>query len=391
MPLHLKKNTTTPISLFGREHTKEKNMAKPNTMRSKYLSIIIPVYNEAENIPLLHDRLRNVLEKQTFTYEIIYIDDGSKDGTFARLKTLTQQDEYVRVIQFRRNFGQTAAIAAGVTYSVGEILIFMDGDLQNDPIDIPRLLAKIDDGHDVVSGWRKNRRDAQWSRKFPSVLANKLISKVTGVHLNDYGCTLKAYRYEVFKDLRLYGEMHRFIPAYAALAGASITELPVNHHVRQFGTSKYGISRFIRVLLDLMTLKFLGSFGTKPLYAFGTVGISSLSVGISISVYTLSRRFFPRHLRIHRTPLLPFSLSFSGFGLLCIMIGLLAELLTRTYYEAQDKPTYVVKHFLSGSRETINDELLFQSPTGLSIAATTDTSRQRRDRALRRSITDERI
>jgi len=354
-------------------------MAKPNTMRSKYLSVIIPVYNEAENIPSLHVCLRNVLEQQMFTYEIIYIDDGSKDDTFARLKMLTKKDEHVQVIRFRRNFGQTAAIAAGVTYSVGEILIFMDGDLQNDPVDIPRLLAKIAEGYDVVSGWRKNRQDAQWSRKFPSMLANKLISRVTGVHLHDYGCTLKAYRYEVFKHIRLYGEMHRFIPAYAALAGASITELPVNHHARQFGTSKYGLSRVIRVLFDLMTLKFLGSFGTKPLYAFGLVGLPALSVGAGVLGYALSRKVllpcvhmcrkgrfvegqvgrpFEGQEKGQTSSLLPIALVLSCFGLLNIMMGLLAELLMRTYYEAQDKPTYAVKHFLSGAREIINDELL---------------------------------
>lgn len=333
-------------------------MTKPNVMRSKYLSVIIPVYNEEENIPLLHERLRKVLMQQTFTYEIIYVDDGSKDNTFAHLNMLTKKDEHVRVIRFRRNFGQTAAIAAGVTYSVGEILIFMDGDLQNDPVDIPRLLAKLAEGYDVVSGWRKNRQDAQWSRKFPSMLANKLISRVTGVHLNDYGCTLKAYRYEVFKHIRLYGEMHRFIPAYAALAGASITELPVSHHARQFGKSKYGISRVVRVLLDLMTLKFLGSFGTKPLYAFGIAGLSSFSAGAVVSGYALIRRAVPSYTRMQRTSLLPTALLFSCFGMLSIMLGLLAELLTRTYYEAQDKPTYVVKHFLSGSREALNDELL---------------------------------
>src|SRR5579864_6831146 len=272
---------TTMVACFipwGKEHTKENTMARPNTMRSKYLSVIIPVYNEEENIALLHERLRNVLERQMFTYEIIYIDDGSKDDTFARLNILSRKDEHVRVIRFRRNFGQTAALAAGINYSVGEILVCMDGDLQNDPVDIPRLLAKIEEGYDIVSGWRKNRQDAQWSRKFPSMIANKLISMVTGVHLNDYGCTLKAYRHEIFKTVRLYGEMHRFIPAYAALVGASITELPVNHHARQFGTSKYGMSRVVRVLLDLITLKFLGSFGTKPLYAFGIVGLSSLAV-----------------------------------------------------------------------------------------------------------------
>jgi glycosyltransferase involved in cell wall biosynthesis len=342
-------------------------------MRSKYLSVIIPVYNEEESIPLLHDRLHNVLEQQMCTYEIIYVDDGSKDDTFARLNTLIKKDEHVRVIRFRRNFGQTAAIAAGVTYSVGEILVFMDGDLQNDPVDIPRLLEKIDEGYDVVSGWRKHRQDARWSRKFPSMLANKLISKVTGVHLNDYGCTLKAYRYEVFKHIRLYGEMHRFIPAYAALAGASITEIPVNHHARRFGTSKYGMSRVIRVLLDLMTLKFLGSFGTKPLYAFGVLGLSSLSIGVGVSGYALSRRVLLVQARVRPTGWesagweqvrwgqvspLQIALLFSGFGLLSIMMGLLAELLMRTYYEAQDKPTYVVKHFLSGSLPTSNEELL---------------------------------
>ena len=333
-------------------------MARPNTMRSKYLSVIIPVYNEEENVPLLHERLRNVMEQQTFTYEIIYVDDGSKDDTFTQLKAITKKDDHVHVIHFRRNFGQTAAIAAGVAHSVGEILIFMDGDLQNDPLDIPRLLAKIEEGYDVVSGWRKHRQDAQWSRKLPSMVANKLISKVTGVHLNDYGCTLKAYRYEVFKHIRLYGEMHRFIPAYASLAGAAITEIPVSHHARQFGVSKYGLSRVIRVILDLMTLKFLGSFGTKPLYAFGAVGLSSMGLGTAIGGAALCQRLLPPHVRIHRNPLLLISVFFSGFGLLNIMIGLLAELLTRTYYEAQDKPTYVVKHILPGARESINDELM---------------------------------
>jgi glycosyltransferase involved in cell wall biosynthesis len=337
---------------------KEKIVARSNAMRSKYLSVIIPVYNEEDNIPLLHERLRNVLEPQTFTYEILYVDDGSKDNTFARLKILAKQDDHVQVIRFRRNFGQTAAIAAGVAHSVGEILIFMDGDLQNDPVDIPRLLAKIDEGYDVVSGWRKDRQDAQWSRKFPSMIANKLISSVTGVHLNDYGCTLKAYRYEVFKYIRLYGEMHRFIPAYAALAGATITELPVTHHPRQFGTSKYGLSRVIRVLLDLMTLKFLGSFGTKPLYAFGVLGLISISLSTGTSGYALGQKLLPPYVRIHRNPLLPISILFASFGLLSLMIGLLAELLTRTYHEAQDKPTYIVKNVITGIHKTLTPELL---------------------------------
>jgi len=324
-----------------------KRVTRSDDVRSKYVSIIIPVYNEEENIPLLHERIQQVMEKQQFSYEIIYVDDGSKDATFVQLKRLVMLDEHVQVVHFRRNFGQTAAIAAGAANSNGEILIFMDGDLQNDPVDIPRLLAKLDEGYDVVSGWRKNRQDARFSRKLPSMLANKLISRVTGIHLHDYGCTLKAYRYEVFKHIRLYGEMHRFIPAYAALAGASIAEIEVTHHARQFGKSKYGISRTGRVLLDLMTLKFLGSFGTKPLYAFGMLGLLSLLLSTAMPGYALVRRIFPPHdIRSQRASLLPISLVFSVFGLLSIMMGLLAELLTRTYHEAQDKPTYVVKHTL---------------------------------------------
>ncbi len=334
-------------------------MARADEKRTKYLSVIIPVYNEEENIPLLHERVRHVLEGQNFSYEIIYVDDGSKDSTFQRLKSIVKADEHVQVVRFRRNFGQTAAIAAGVANSTGEILVFMDGDLQNDPVDIPRLLVKLDEGYDVVSGWRKKRQDAQISRKLPSMIANKLISKVTGVHLHDYGCTLKAYRYDVFRHIRLYGEMHRFIPAYAALAGASIAEIEVNHHARQFGKSKYGISRVVRVLLDLMTLKFLGSFGTKPLYAFGMLGLSALSLGGATGSFALGRRILPPHVRVHRTPLLPISLLFTGFGLLSIMLGLLAELLTRTYHEAQDKPTYVVKHILPhAGADALRDDIM---------------------------------
>src|SRR5215813_12627299 len=233
------------------------------------------------------------MEKLQVSYEVIYVDDGSKDATFVQLKRIVLLDEHVQVIRFRRNFGQTAAITAGVANSSGEILIFMDGDLQNDPIDIPHLLAKLDEGYDVVSGWRRNRQDARLSRKLPSMLANKLISCVTGVHLHDYGCTLKAYRYEVFKHIRLYGEMHRFIPAYVALSGALIAEIEVKHHARRFGKSKYGISRTGRVLLDLMTLKFLGSFGTKPLYAFGMLGLLSLVLSMAIPGYMLGRSIFP--------------------------------------------------------------------------------------------------
>ncbi|GCE03011.1 glycosyltransferase family 2 protein [Dictyobacter aurantiacus] len=312
-------------------------------IRSKHLSVIIPVYNEEESIPHLHKRIHTVMAEQPFSYEVLYIDDGSTDDTLQQLNRLVEQDTHVRVISFRRNFGQTAAMSAGVAYSRGEILVFMDGDLQNDPVDIPRLLEKLEEGYDVVSGWRKNRQDAQWSRKFPSMLANKLISQVTGVRLHDYGCTLKAYRYEVLRHVRLYGEMHRFIPAYAALAGAQVTEMVVDHHARQFGKSKYGISRVVRVILDLTTLKFLGSFGTKPLYAFGVTGLSSLSLGFGTGLYSLLRACLPGQNKGQRSALFPTSLLFSSFGLLSLISGLIAEMLTRIYYEAQDKPTYVVK------------------------------------------------
>ncbi len=324
--------------------------------RSTYLSIIIPVYNEEENIPILHERLSQVLMEQDFSYEIIYVDDGSTDRTFSQLQLVALLDKQAQIIRLRRNFGQTAAIAAGVDCSAGKILVFMDGDLQNDPIDIPRLLAKLNEGYDVVSGWRKKRKDAQLSRKLPSWLANRLISKVTGVYLHDYGCTLKAYRREVFQHVRLYGEMHRFLPAYAVLTGAAIVEMEVSHHPRRFGTSKYGISRTVRVILDLMTLKFLGSFGTKPLYAFGIPGLFSLTLGAGFSLFTLGQKCFSPHVRVHRNPLLPISLLFSGFGMQCIMVGLLAELLMRTYHESQGKSIYVVRDILSGRQSRTGED-----------------------------------
>lgn len=311
--------------------------------RTNYLSVIIPVYNEEENVPLLHASLKEVLSTQKFSYEIIYVDDGSSDATYIQLQTVARHDLHTRVIRLRRNFGQTAAISAGVDASTGEILVFMDGDLQNDPIDIPRLLEKLDEGYDIVSGWRKHRQDAQLSRKLPSWLANRLISKVTGIHLHDYGCTLKAFRWEVFRHIRLYGEMHRFLPAYAALAGARIAELEVSHHPRRFGVSKYGISRTFRVMLDLITLKFLGSFGTKPLYAFGMPGLSALTLGSLFSLFAVGQRCLPPHVRVHRNPFLPISFLFSSFGMQCIMMGLLAELLMRTYHESQGKAIYTVK------------------------------------------------
>lgn len=323
----------------------------------KYISVIVPVYNEEENVSLLHERISNVLARQSaYAYEMVYVDDGSSDGTYPQLCVVAEKDSHVTVVRLRRNFGQTAGIAAGVAHSHGDVLVFMDGDLQNDPIDIPRVLAKLEEGYDVVSGWRKDRKDALVSRKIPSLIANRLISKVTGVYLHDYGCALKAYRRAVFQHVRLYGEMHRFMPAYTALAGASITEMEVTHHAREFGRSKYGISRTFRVILDLITLKFLGSYGTKPLYAFGMPGLFSLAIGSLVSLAWLVRRVFPPYVRVHRNPLLQLSLLFYGFGLQCVMVGLLAELLMRTYYESQGKSIYVVRDVISSRPADLDEE-----------------------------------
>ncbi|MFL5627258.1 MAG: glycosyltransferase family 2 protein [Ktedonobacteraceae bacterium] len=318
--------------------------------RLHYLSIIIPVYNEEESVPLLHEHISRVMKEQDFSYEVIYVDDGSSDGTFSQLQSLAMQDQRVQIVRLRRNFGQTAALAAGVDHSTGEILVFMDGDLQNDPIDIPRLLAKLDEGYDVVSGWRKQRQDGQINRKLPSRVANQLISWVTGVHLHDYGCTLKCYRWEVFQHLRLYGEMHRFLPAYAALVGAKIAELEVTHHARRFGVSKYGISRTVRVLLDLITVKFLGSFGTKPMYAFGIPGLGAVVLGLIASLVALGQGRSSQRARIN--PLSPL-LRFAGFGIQCIMLGILAEILMRTYHESQDKRPYTVKNSMPLHRSKV--------------------------------------
>ncbi len=307
----------------------------------KHLSVVIPLFNEEENVQLLHQRLQESLRACGRTYEIVYVDDGSTDATFSRLRQLAEHDARVCIVQLKRNFGQTIALSAGVEQSTGSILIFMDGDLQNDPCDIPRLLAKLDEGFDVVSGWRKQRKDALLSRKLPSWLANRLIARVTGIQIHDYGCSLKAYRREVFTHLRLYGEMHRLLPAYAALAGARITELEVAHHPRRFGTSKYGLSRTVRVLLDLLRLKFEGSFATKPIYGLGIPGLFWLLLGC------LFLLFAPAHKASSRSTgsfsFLSNAVVCFGFGTAFIFMGLLAESLMRTYYESQGKPTYAVQ------------------------------------------------
>src|SRR5581483_11285563 len=306
-------------------------------------------YNEEENIPELHRELIGVLRGLDRPFEIVYVDDGSRDRSFERLKQIAEADAEVLVIRFRRNFGQTAALAAGMKAALGDVLIFMDGDLQNDPADIPRLLEEMDRGDfDVVSGWRYDRKDHAVRRKLPSRIANWVISEVSGVKLHDYGCTLKAYRREVLENVQLYGEMHRFIPAYAAWSGASISELKVNHRPRRFGKSRYGIGRTTKVVLDLLTLKFLSTYSTKPIYLFGGLGFGCWGLGLLALVVSVAQRFVDGT-RINRNPLFTIGLILGLVGLQFILMGLLAELMIRIYHESQDKPTYVVRDY-AGTR-----------------------------------------
>jgi glycosyltransferase involved in cell wall biosynthesis len=306
-----------------------------------FLSIILPVYNEEENVPIVHAQLREVIATLERPTEVIFIDDGSTDRSYEILKRLAESDPTTKVIRFRRNFGQTAAISAGVDYARGEVIISMDADLQNDPKDIPRLLASLDEGYDVVSGWRKHRHDTA-SRRIPSQIANRLISTTTGVHLHDYGCTLKAYRREVFSHARLYGEMHRFIPVYAYWAGARIAELEVIHHPRIHGKSKYGIWRTVKVLLDLITVKFLSTYSTKPIYFFGSVGFCTMGGGVVSGILVLYHKWV-RKIYAHRSPYLLLAVFLFLTGLIFVMLGLLAETLMRTWYESQGKRAYTVR------------------------------------------------
>ena len=305
------------------------------------ISVTVPIFNEVESIITLHERVSIVLRSIGRPWELILINDGSADGSAAVLDQVAAADPNVKVIHLRRNFGQTAAMMAGIDFARGDIIIPMDGDLQNDPMDIPRLLAKLDEGYDVVSGWRKGRKDAKLTRNFPSWLANRLISFISGVHLHDYGCSLKAYHKSVIKDVKLYGEMHRFIPIYASWQGARVAEIPVTHHSRQFGKSKYGLERTIKVLLDLIVIKFLATFAQKPMYIFGSVGLLSLAVSVISGVFALYLKF-GHQISFIQTPLPLLFVLTAITGIMCILMGLLAELLTRTYHESQDKAIYAV-------------------------------------------------
>jgi glycosyltransferase involved in cell wall biosynthesis len=314
------------------------------------ISIVVPIYNEEENITVLHDAVTAALAESGLDYELILVDDGSIDGSFRLLQRVAGKDPRVKVIRFRRNFGQTAAMAAGFDAATGRVVVPMDGDLQNDPGDIPRLLTRIDEGFDVVSGWRKDRQDTFINRKLPSIMANGLISMMTGVHLHDYGCTLKAYRREVLDGINLYGEMHRFVPALASQFGARVTELPVRHHPRLYGTSKYGISRTLRVVLDLMTVKFLLSYSTKPIQLFGKWGVYTILAGFLSGCVTVYMKLF-EHVSMNRNPLLILTAFLLFMGVQFIVLGLLGELNARTYYEAQGKPIYVVKEKINFEKQ----------------------------------------
>ena len=311
------------------------------------LSIVIPVYNEEENVPLLYPAVTDALKELTLSWEMILVDDGSRDRSLAELEKLAECDPlHVRVVALRRNFGQTAAIAAGIDHSCGAIVVLMDADLQNDPADIPMMLEKLDEGYDVVSGWRKERHDAYLTRTLPSNAANWLISTVTGVHLHDYGCTLKAYRREVITGFRLYGEMHRFIPVYASSVGAKILEVEVHHHARRFGKAKYGLERTLKVVLDLFTVKFLNSYANKPIYLFGGAGIVMMLLAAVVLLFLLLRKIFLA-ISVTTSPLFLLSVMVAVMGFQSILLGLIAELLVRTYHESQNKPTYTVRRVLN--------------------------------------------
>ncbi len=314
------------------------------------ISIVLPVYNEEENVTLQYKNITENLDTTQLKYEIIFVDDGSSDRSVEILTEIAKKDRRVKIVQFRRNFGQTAAMAAGIDHSSGEIIIFMDSDLQNDAGDITRMVDKINEGYDVVSGWRKDRKDKLISRKIPSKIANWLISRVSGVPLHDLGCSLKAYRGEVLRQVKLYGEMHRFIPVHASWVGARIAELPVMHHARQFGKSKYGIKRTFKVILDLITVKFMGSFSTKPIYVFGGAGmvLFGLSILSGGSVIVMK---FTHNLSMNRNPLLIFTVLLILMSFMFIMLGILAEILIRIYHESQAKTPYTVKTLVNISKK----------------------------------------
>lgn len=334
--------------LIEREPLYRTAVAPSTRAGAPLLSVVVPIYNEEETIPLLHQRLTESLTALGHPYEIITVDDGSRDRSFALLRQLAEADPRLRVVRLRRNFGQTAAFSAGFDRAQGGVVVTIDADLQNDPADIGALLAKMDEGYDVVSGWRIRRQDAFLNRRLPSMIANGLISRVTGVRLHDYGCSLKAYRSDVLSGIRLYGELHRFIPAIASWQGVAVAELPVNHAPRRFGTSKYGISRTLRVLLDLITVRFLLSYSTRPMQIFGLLGLGFGLMGSLLAGYLAALKLLTGA-EIGSRPLLMLAVLLIVVGVQLISLGLIGELVVRTYFESQDKPIYVVREELNAA------------------------------------------
>lgn len=313
------------------------------------LSVVIPVYNEEDSLGFLREALYEALMDLPYSWEVILVDDGSSDGSFKILEQFVEENpEHFIVVGLRRNFGQTAAIAAGIDHTRGDVIVLMDADMQNDPADIPMMLEKIDEGYDLVSGWRKRRKDTFITRTLPSRIANGLISRVTGVHLHDYGCTLKAYRREVLTNFRLYGEMHRFIPAYAGYVGAKIIEVPVTHHPRRYGQTKYGLERTLKVILDLFTVKFLISYSHKPLYLFGGAGMFLGAISTITLFFLMVRRLF-MGISAFDSPLFIVGVMLMIMGFQSVLMGLIAELQVRTYHESQSKPTYTLRRVINGS------------------------------------------
>jgi glycosyltransferase involved in cell wall biosynthesis len=310
-------------------------------------SVVVPLFNEQENVPQLYVKIIDVMDAVGESYEIVFVDDGSKDGTFRLLSEISADDARVAVVRLRRNFGQTAALKAGFDHSRGEIIISMDGDLQHDPAEIPRFIEKIREGYDIVSGWRVERTDAWLTRQLPSRIANRIMARLSRVDLHDFGTTFKAYRREILAEIHLYGELHRFIPALASWAGASVAEVPITNVRRKNGKSNYGISRTIRVLLDLLSVKFLLDYSTKPLQFFGAVGLLCLSGGLGIGFWVFARKaLLNEGLLANHGPLMILGMALVMGGIQFIAIGLIGELLARTYYETQNKPVYTVRQFL---------------------------------------------
>jgi dolichol-phosphate mannosyltransferase len=321
------------------ENTRQLNKSKG---KPPEISVIIPVFNEEDNISLLYEKLVQALEELGRSWEAIIIDDGSSDQSYNKLADIAREDDRIKVVRFVRNFGQTAALAAGIDNAHGDVIIPMDADLQNDPADVKRLLAKLDEGYDCVSGWRKDRKDELFLRLIPSWTANRIISWISGVKLHDYGCSLKAYRKEVIKDVRLYGEMHRFVPIYASWLGAKVTEIPVNHEARKYGQSKYGISRTFKVVLDLITVKFMATYFTKPIYLFGSAGMAAIILSFIIFGWMVVLKYC-YHTSFIETPLPILAGMFAMMGVNMIFQGLQSEMQMRTYHESQGKRIYKIK------------------------------------------------